>query len=71
MRLHSLKLSDLENQVKKVYKTTSPSKFGLELTHEPFERPTCTNCIKCWVGICCMIFLIASLFVLLALFNVI
>ena len=68
---HGERLDDLESQVQRVSRNTLPSGFGLELTHEPYERPSCTNCVKCWVGICCMIFLITSLFVLLSLFNVI
>jgi hypothetical protein len=70
-QMHHQRINDLETQMRRVSRRTRAAGFGLELTHEPFERITCTNCVKCWVGVICLIAIIAIVFFLLAVFNVI
>ena len=68
---HGKRLTDLEGQVRRVARNATNSGFGLELTHETFEGPSCTNCVKCWIGICCLIIYTALILLLLGIFNVI
>ena len=64
-------MEDMETQLRRVAKHTQKTHFGLELTHEPFERVTCTNCVKLWIGILCCILIVLGILFLLVLFNVI